>query len=331
MDTDISDNISVVIPAYNAAGTIGRALDSVIAQTHPAREIIVVDDGSTDRTAQIVSEYGGRVEYLYQDNAGPGAARNAGIRAARGEWIAFLDADDEWLPHRLALQVDLLGRHPDLAWVTGNYIDCACRQNRRKERVSPDRTQELLGDRECFESFFDALLLDAWGCTDTMLIRRRVFEEVGLFCTDLKRGHDFDMWWRIAYRYPRIGFCPEPLAVYHLDVPGSVIRRYYEASILGELIERHVQLSQRHGMAEAFRPVASHFLRLWTRGMLFNDRIGQIRPLLRRFPALTSRGWRCLMWLLTVCPPLTRWACRVLSSVVRRLRLRQSVVRSPSA
>jgi len=110
--TDTSDNISVVIPAYNAAGTIGRALDSVIAQTHPAREILVVDDGSTDRTAQVVSEYGGRVEYLYQDNAGPGAARNAGIRAAHGEWIAFLDADDEWLPHRLALQAELLQRDP---------------------------------------------------------------------------------------------------------------------------------------------------------------------------------------------------------------------------
>jgi len=328
VQADSGYDISVIIPAYNAAATIGRAIDSVLAQTCPAREIIVVDDGSTDDTVSIVGEYGGRIEYTYQPNAGPGPARNAGIRAARGDWIAFLDADDEWLPHKLACQTDLLARHPDLAWVTGNYVDCACHLGRRQEHVNATVIHDFLNGDEVFESFFQAMLCDAWGCTDTMLIRRDIFNEVGLFSDDLPRGNDFDMWWRIAYHYPRIGFSKEPLAVYHLDVPDSVVRKHYTASVLGRLLERHLWLSEQLGMREAFQPVAAQLLSRWVRGMLFNDRIPEVRPLLKKFPTLTSRSWRTAMYVLTICPPVTQQGCRVLSGLARCLRLRRKVVRT---
>ena len=117
-------SVSVVIPAYNAAEHITRAIDSVLAQTRRADEIIVIDDGSADNTADIVKRYGAELKYIYQDNAGAGQARNAGIDAAKSEWIAFLDADDEWLTDKLQLQTDYLARHPDLMWTTGNFLIC---------------------------------------------------------------------------------------------------------------------------------------------------------------------------------------------------------------
>lgn len=112
---------SVIIPAYNAAAFIARAIDSVLAQTWPAEEIIVVDDGSSDATADIVAGYGERVCYLHQDNAGVSAARNAGARAATGDWLAFLDADDWYYPDRLKWHAEWIARDEALDFLTGDY------------------------------------------------------------------------------------------------------------------------------------------------------------------------------------------------------------------
>jgi glycosyltransferase involved in cell wall biosynthesis len=112
--------ISAVIPAYNCEAHIARAIDSVLNQTHPADEIIIVDDGSSDDTVQAVRSYGDKVTLIQQENAGASAARNTGIEAATGNWIAFLDADDEWLPDMLQRQTDILTQHPHLVWTTGN-------------------------------------------------------------------------------------------------------------------------------------------------------------------------------------------------------------------
>ena len=113
--------ITVVIPAHNAGEHLGRALESVLAQTRPADEILVVDDGSTDNTAEVARSYGSAVTYLYQDQRGAGAARNRGIEAATGDWVAFLDADDEWLPEKLAVQCEHLARHKEVVWTCGNF------------------------------------------------------------------------------------------------------------------------------------------------------------------------------------------------------------------
>ncbi len=135
----MSMRISVVIPAYNAGRYIGRAIDSVLAQTRPAEEIIVVDDGSTDNTAEIAGAYGDRIRFIRQENAGASVARNTGIAAATGNWIAFLDADDEWLPEKLRLQTEHLERNPDLTWTTANYVRCYCDSNRREDDLAGER------------------------------------------------------------------------------------------------------------------------------------------------------------------------------------------------
>ena len=173
---DQNFSVSVVIPAYNSVATIGRAIDSVLMQTRPPEQIIVVNDGSTDGTAVAVSEYGGRIDSVWQPNAGPGAARNRGIQEAKNSWIAFLDADDEWLPDRLESQIRILQAHPDLAWVTGNFL-----RSDSQGRSGPEfPVSESSLRPECL-SFFTAFIQDRWGCTDTLLVRRDVFERVGDF------------------------------------------------------------------------------------------------------------------------------------------------------
>ena len=107
-------SVSVVIPMYNDAEVVSEALDSVFAQTHQPSEIIVIDDGSSDDSASVVSGLGRDLTLLKQKNAGPAAARNAGINAASSEWIAFLDADDVWLEDRLASQLSVLTENPEL-------------------------------------------------------------------------------------------------------------------------------------------------------------------------------------------------------------------------
>ena len=104
--------ISVIIPSYNRAGLLPRALDSVLAQSHPAAEIIVVDDGSTDHTAQLLAGRYARVDYVRQPNRGVSAARNAGLTRARHEWLCLLDSDDSWRADKLEKQVQALRQNP---------------------------------------------------------------------------------------------------------------------------------------------------------------------------------------------------------------------------
>ncbi len=106
--------VSVIIPTYNRAEYITQAIDSVLAQTYTDYEIIVVDDGSADNTKDVLLPYMDRIRYIYQENAGASAARNTGIKAAKGDWVAFLDSDDEWLPGKLAVQIRAVERHPQL-------------------------------------------------------------------------------------------------------------------------------------------------------------------------------------------------------------------------
>src|SRR5579863_7730993 len=114
--------VSVVIPAYKAAHTIGRALDSLLAQTRPADEILIIDDGSPDDIAGAVAPYGDRVTLLRKPNSGAASARNAGLDRVRGEWVAFLDADDYWEPHKLERQLDVLRWHPEVGVIAGRFF-----------------------------------------------------------------------------------------------------------------------------------------------------------------------------------------------------------------
>jgi glycosyltransferase involved in cell wall biosynthesis len=186
-------SVSVVITAYNAANWIEETLNSILAQTYPVLEVIVVDDGSTDKTAKKVLSYGGNIKYIYQDNSGQPSARNHGIRSARGEYIAFVDADDYWHPQKIEKQVNLI-RFGGADWVVcdSEWI------NENKERVE----FPVLSIQEGF--VLEKLLMGNFIISATPMIRRDVFDCVGYFNEDpeARIGEDWDMWLRIASRFP---------------------------------------------------------------------------------------------------------------------------------
>ena len=332
MDKEQAIQVSVVIPAYNIEGYISRAIKSVLAQTRPADEIIVVDDGSTDGTAEEIKKFGKQVRYIHQENSGPGAARNTGIKAARCEWIAFLDGDDEWLNQRLEKQTNLLCRNSELMWSNSNYFCCLCNDNRRGPRIEPDRARTILGEKEYFDNYFLACRHKAIAHANTVLIRREVFEEVGLFREDRNYAEDVDMWWRITFRWPKVGYVAEPLAVYHMDRKGTLTEDFTHKNrqIHIDLLERHLKSAAEHHQLEQFESLASHLVTSWIRGMLFEGNAAEIQRLLERFGYLMKPGFRVLVRLLIVFPRLTARSCHTISRVVRFLRLRRRIIRRPA-
>jgi glycosyltransferase involved in cell wall biosynthesis len=203
---DDSPTVSVVITAYNEEQYIGAALDSVVRQTWSDWEVVVVDDGSTDDTKAVVQRYSDPVRYVYQENRGQPPARNRGIRAARGEYIAFLDADDLWHPEKLARQMSRLKANPSAKWC---YSDAFFFESASGQVLHAVSQRQSLQEGDIFQ----ALLLGNFILSPTPVVHHEVFEAVGHFNEDpaLRNGEDWAMWLRIAERYP-VECVFEPLA-----------------------------------------------------------------------------------------------------------------------
>jgi len=213
--------ISVIIPAYNASNLVVRAIDSVLEQTYKAHEIIIIDDGSTDDTELKLIKYGDSIRYIKQSNSGVSASRNRGIFEATGDWVAFLDADDEWLPEKLECQITILKDNPDLVWCSGLTKMLAANTN---EYVNKQINQSLTHSQKQILDFTDACMDGIFFHTNTMIIKKDLFDSIGHFNEQLIISEDRDLWWRIAMRYPRIGFCCRALSLYYLDTPDSLIK-----------------------------------------------------------------------------------------------------------
>ncbi len=207
--------VSAVIPAFNAAWCVGKAIDSVLAQSFRDFELIVVNDGSTDDTADVLAGYGDSIRVVDQANGGMSHARNSGIREARGEFIAFLDSDDWWLPEKLARQVTLMRARPELGF-------CSC-----SARVE-DVEGRLLNLWECrsWQGSFLAHLFesgaDVPGSCSAVLARRHLVQNAGAFDESLQGVEDPDLWIRLA-AISEYACLAEPMAVI-LRRPGSVSR-----------------------------------------------------------------------------------------------------------
>lgn len=205
--------VSVVVPAYNAAAFVRRAVDSVLAQTWADCELLVVDDGSTDGTLDVLAAYRDRLRVLTQANAGPAAARNHGLRAARGRYVAFLDADDWWLPAKLERQVELLESRPEIGF-------CSTATRVVTEAGDPAGDWPCAGiDGSLLETLFVRSAAVS-GSTSGVLARRELLMDVGGFDEALRGFEDPDLWIRLA---ARTGYAciPEPLTVV-VRTPGSV-------------------------------------------------------------------------------------------------------------
>ncbi|HIJ67657.1 MAG TPA: glycosyltransferase family 2 protein [Planctomycetes bacterium] len=318
----MSMTIGVVIPAYNSASHIRRAIDSVLAQTRLPDEIIVADDGSTDNTADIVEGYGAAVKLIRRPNAGASVARNTAINAVSSNWIAFLDSDDEWLPEKLLVQSELLRRNSELVWATANFIYCHCGRNKHNQKLEEEKGRMLLNGKDFFQDYFAAYIKAAAGWTGTMIVKRSVLIEAGLFRPEQLRFNDEDMWWRIAYRYPVIGYTPEPLAIYHMYVNDSITKKYQVPKNLDELIENHIKIATDCGKYEHFRPCAEHILRYWIHQYWFDERIRHINQMTKRFDQVLPPLYKLALRLLTIWPGATSVCMPVLSRINKVLRLR---------
>lgn len=189
--------ISVVIPAYNAAKYIQRALASVLNQTCDVSEIIVVDDGSNDDTKSKIFELKDvRIKYFYQNNSGPATARNTGIINARGEYVAFLDADDQWCPTHLERGIQQLAIMENPTWFMCSYEIVGKSQVIRRMRFN--KFGEI--------PFFELFNANSYIQTSGLIIKRDILFQVGLFVDNWKFGEDLNLWFKIGLLYPQIGY-----------------------------------------------------------------------------------------------------------------------------
>ncbi len=206
-------NISAIIPAYNSDEFIADAVHSILKQTRPITEIIIVDDGSTDNTQQIVEALPGPISYIKQPNQGPSAARNTGIKAANSEWIAFLDADDQWTSDKIDKQLKLLRKIPELVLIAGDMAEI--------DKSGQLITESVLDKHHLlnkFQAIQDRAIPNALAelvtknfiPTGTVLVNKSALLEAGLFNQTIRFGEDLELWAKIAAKHP-ITCIPEVL------------------------------------------------------------------------------------------------------------------------
>lgn len=239
--------ISVIIPTYNRAAVLCRALDSVLIQKGPAFEVLVIDDGSTDETPRLLKKFP-TVQSLKQENQGPASARNLGIANAQTDWFAFLDSDDEWLPGKLAAQYEFSLKHPEILihqteeiWIRNGVRVNAMKKHQKKSGWI----------------FTDCLPLCIIS-PSAVMIHRKVIEQVGGFDETYPACEDYELWLRIASRY-QVGLISEPL-IRKYGGHEDQLSQYYEAmdqfrirALVKILSQGTLDLEQRRRSLEMLR------------------------------------------------------------------------------
>lgn len=322
--------VSVVIPAYNSERFIRRTINSVLSQTYKDFEIIVVDDGSTDKTREVLKEYGPEVRYIHQENAGDGPARNTGIAAARYDWIAFLDHDDEWVEEKLEIQVNLLKANPQLHWCASNYI----RKSGKTEELAKavNKAEKLIGGSDYIGDFFSAMSqMKFTFMSSTIVVCKSVFEKVGGFDSCWLRGADQDMWWRIAYLYPQIGYSAKPLATLYIDPQDIVSTRLRLETKRGgdtrKLVSKHLKLAEEYNCSRTFVPYAKKLIRKRVIVALYHGFKSDTLAFVKEFPEFFAGIERVLVYLLLIFPELTSFCLKSAARLAKLIGLDRSVSR----
>jgi glycosyltransferase involved in cell wall biosynthesis len=296
--------VTVVIPAYNAERHIAEALTSVRDQSTGDFEVVLVDDGSRDRTLQEVERFAGVLDLtvVKQANAGPAAARNNAIRRARGRYCAFLDADDVMLPGRLAAQIALLDSDPEMALVHTDLMTF-------DERGTIHQTRHAFSS-PCGGMVLDRLLLDNFITTSTVMASKARLLEVGLFGEERRVSEDFELWLRMAARW-KVGFIDQPLVRYRKRAGSLSDDKLVTARCGLEVIEAFWQEHPehrgaqpgvyRHARAEHLATAGSAALAQGRRStaVSYSTKSLWLEPLKRR-------AWKTLVNALLPVPPAAR-------------------------
>jgi glycosyltransferase involved in cell wall biosynthesis len=206
----------VILTTYNRKNTIKRALDSVFKQTHPANEIILIDDGSTDQTNQLIKEKYPKIKYIWQTNSGISQARNRGISVSSGQWVAFLDSDDEWLPSKLNTQIKALQEYPEYKICHTNEIWI-----RHGKRVNPMKKHEKTGG-----FIFKRCLPLCIMSPSSVLIHCSVFEKYGRFDQSFPVCEDYDLWLRLCAFLPVL-YIEKPQIIKYGGHRDQLSRKYW--------------------------------------------------------------------------------------------------------
>ncbi len=263
-DVERSDHsVSAVVPTYNRVQELCRAVDSILRQVHAADEVIVVDDGSTDGTREALADYGDAIRYLRQPNQGVSAARNAGLAAALGRWIAFLDSDDRWLGSHPSDLFEILGNDSQLVWAFSTRLVELSADAPPVPETPPETLAGLVDAAGVARDYFAATGARVPCQTSTMMVRSEILRELNGFDPSLRTGEDLDLWWRIARDHPRVGVSRRP---------GVIVARFREDSLsasarfeegggsdadLPAMIEQNMQRMREADRLTAFEPVAA--------------------------------------------------------------------------
>ncbi len=222
----IPSKVSVIIPCYNAEAYLSQAIESVLAQTYSNVEIIVVDDGSTDASCTVAERYGIRITFIRQKNSGVSAARNAAIAASTGEYLAFLDADDYWLPNKLERQIPAF-TNPKVGLVHSYHVWVDSDGNLQEKRF---HTEGYV---------FHSLLEHCTVGTLTAVVRRNALPKVSPFDTQLRTGEDWDLWLRISL-HNEVAVIPEVLSCYRVHDSSLTSRNHLRiARELFQVLQKH--------------------------------------------------------------------------------------------
>lgn len=238
----MTPTVSVVIPTHNHGRFLAQAVESALGQTVPPREVLIIDDGSTDDTAEVVRrlQADARVSYERTEHLGPAAAKNAGVRLARAPFVAFLDADDVWLPPKLERQLHVFAARPELGLV---YTRRLLIDDHGREL---EYTQPPLYRDQVLNTLFRTNFI----CCSSTLLRADVFEDVGLFDERLPLAIDYDLWLRVALHY-EFDYVDEPLVLYRTGHE-SLSRRHLERMDTVRFIVS--RFAQAHGDAAGLDP-----------------------------------------------------------------------------
>ena len=212
--------VSVIIPTFNRADWIKYAIDSVLNQTYSNFELIIVDDGSTDNTRDVIAQYGDSIRYFFQENKGPAAARNLGIINARGSYICFLDSDDQWLKQKLEEQIKLVVVNPEIKVCYTNEIWI-----RRGVRVNPRKIHQKFSGW-IYQRCLPLCIISP----SSVMVHQHVFEKVGLFDEKMTVCEDYDLWLRVSHHYP-ITFIEKPLIIKYGGHEDQLSRKFWGMDI----------------------------------------------------------------------------------------------------
>jgi len=266
--------VSVVIPAYNAEKYIEEAINSVLNQTFQDFEVIVIDDGSQDSTKEKVLNYSdSRIKYIYKENGGPSTARNAGIKNAKGEYIAFLDYDDIWMPQKLERQLAKFSLEPDLGLVY-SWV----------QSINPDGSTRFVSEPENEGWVHNEIILDNFQHNGSIqLVKKECFEKAGYFDESLLNAQDWDMWIRLA-KYYKFGVVKEILVRYRVrsDSLSKRHRRLNKAFI--RIMDKHLKDADKSVKRQKNNLYSGHYYLIFRRCCVYdNDKLCALKYLFLSF------------------------------------------------